>query len=54
MGIGWAKGGIQGSYERIDVAPDDLQAFLAGLREGRFAGGNVTIPAQGGGGRARR
>ncbi len=36
--------GIAGSYERIDVAPVDLPAFVARLRDGEFAGGNVTAP----------
>ncbi|WP_127143761.1 shikimate dehydrogenase [Pelagibacterium montanilacus] len=37
--------GIEGSsYEAIDVAPGDLEGFIARLREGAFAGGNVTIP----------
>ncbi len=37
--------GIDGSYERIDVAPADFPDFLARLRSDRtFAGGNVTIP----------
>ena len=36
--------GIAGSYERIDVTPEAFPAFLAGLRGGAFAGGNVTIP----------
>ena len=35
---------LAGSYERIDVAPVDLPAFIARLREGEFAGGNVTVP----------
>jgi shikimate dehydrogenase len=35
---------LPGSYERIDVAPADLPAFIARLREGEFAGGNVTVP----------
>jgi shikimate dehydrogenase len=39
-----AEHGIVGSYERIDVAPDDFPAFLAGMRGNGFAGGNVTIP----------
>lgn len=38
------KYGIAGSYERIDVAPDALEAFIRGLPESGFAGGNVTIP----------
>lgn len=36
--------GLAGSYEPIDVAPDDLPAFFERLRTGEFAGGNVTIP----------
>ncbi len=41
----WLKSyDISGSYEAIDVAPDDLPAFLSALREKGFEGGNVTIP----------
>jgi len=36
--------GIAGSYEAIDVAPEGLPAFIERLRQGEFAGGNVTIP----------
>ena len=36
--------GIDGSYEAIDVAPAALGQFIERLREGAFAGGNVTIP----------
>jgi len=36
--------GIAGSYERVDVAPPDLPTFIARLRDGEFAGGNVTVP----------
>lgn len=39
-----AEHGIDGSYEAIDVAPDALAAFFDRLRNGEFAGGNVTIP----------
>lgn len=39
-----AEHGIEGSYEAIDVAPEDLPAFIDRLRQGEFAGGNVTIP----------
>lgn len=39
-----AEHNIDGSYEAIDVAPDDLPAFFERLRSGEFAGGNVTIP----------
>jgi len=42
---GWiAEHGLDGSYERIDVAPSDLPAFLDRIRAGEFAGGNVTVP----------
>jgi shikimate dehydrogenase len=41
----WLKTyGIDGSYEPINVAPDQLPDFFARLRTGEFAGGNVTIP----------
>lgn len=41
----WLKTyGIAGSYEAIDVAPDDLPGFFDRLRAGEFIGGNVTIP----------
>ncbi|MGA0597000.1 shikimate dehydrogenase [Enterovirga sp. CN4-39] len=36
--------GLEGSYERVDVPPDDLPAFLAGMGASGFRGGNVTIP----------
>lgn len=36
--------GIRGSYEAIDVPPQDFPAFLAGLEANGMAGGNVTIP----------
>ncbi|MHA6299511.1 shikimate dehydrogenase [Devosia sp. CAU 1758] len=36
--------GLDGSYEAIDVAPEDLPSFFTRLRSGEFAGGNVTIP----------
>ncbi|MBN9222031.1 MAG: shikimate dehydrogenase [Mesorhizobium sp.] len=39
-----AEHGIDGSYEAIDVAPQDFAAFLAGLKANGYAGGNVTIP----------
>jgi shikimate dehydrogenase len=38
------KYGIAGSYEAIDVAPQDAAHFFATLAEKGFAGGNVTIP----------
>ncbi len=36
--------GIDGEYEKIAVAPDDLDAFLANIEANGFVGGNVTIP----------
>jgi len=36
--------GIAGSYERVDVAPEDLGAFFAAYRESGWVGGNVTVP----------
>ncbi|MEN5084494.1 shikimate dehydrogenase [Bosea sp. TWI1241] len=39
-----AEHGIDGSYERIQVAPEHVPAFLDRLRAGEFAGGNVTVP----------
>lgn len=41
----WLKQyGIDGSYAAIDVADAELPGFLARVRAGEFAGGNVTIP----------
>lgn len=41
----WLKAyGVEGSYEPFDVAPEDLPGFVERLRQGEFAGGNVTIP----------
>jgi shikimate dehydrogenase len=39
-----AEHGLDGSYERIDVAPAELPAFIDRVRAGAFAGGNVTVP----------
>lgn len=36
--------GLAGSYERIDVAPADLRAFIERVRSGELTGGNVTVP----------
>jgi len=36
--------GIDGSYERLDIAPADIRSFVSGLAASGFAGGNVTIP----------
>lgn len=35
---------INGSYEKIAVAPDDLPAFIQSLQKNGFAGVNVTVP----------
>lgn len=36
--------GIAGSYERIDVMPEQIARFIAGMAAQGFAGGNFTIP----------
>ncbi len=36
--------GIDGSYERFEVTPDELGAFLAALPDKGLAGVNVTVP----------
>ncbi|MDH3741924.1 MAG: shikimate dehydrogenase [Hyphomicrobiales bacterium] len=38
------KHGISGSYDRIEVKPDQLAGFLDRIRQGELAGCNVTIP----------
>jgi shikimate dehydrogenase len=35
---------IPGTYERVDVAPEDLPAFFAGFAAAGWVGGNVTVP----------
>jgi shikimate dehydrogenase len=35
---------LDGSYEAIDVAPEEFPAFFDRLRTGEFVGGNVTVP----------
>jgi shikimate dehydrogenase len=39
-----AEHGLAGSYERVNVPPSGLAAFVARIRAGEFAGGNVTVP----------
>lgn len=39
-----AEYGLDGSYERIDVPPAGLPAFIDKVRAGAFIGGNVTVP----------
>ncbi|TIO55294.1 MAG: shikimate dehydrogenase, partial [Mesorhizobium sp.] len=36
--------GIDGSYQAIDVRPEDFAAFLKSLDENGYRGGNVSIP----------
>ena len=36
--------GLEGSYELLDITPEDLRATLEGLRAPDVAGANVTIP----------
>ncbi len=40
------QAGLEGSYDPVEVAPADLQSFVAALKDGSsgFTGGNVTIP----------
>lgn len=40
------KADIDGSYEIVEIPPDDIAAFFASLRDGTsgFTGGNATIP----------
>lgn len=41
----WLKEhGIEGSYEAIEVAPENFAEFALSLSKNGFAGGNVTIP----------
>ncbi|OHX96528.1 shikimate dehydrogenase [Brucella abortus] len=41
----WLKElGIDGSYEAVEVKPEDFSSFAASLAANGFAGGNVTIP----------
>jgi shikimate dehydrogenase len=38
------KHDIDGSYDKLAVAPDDLQSFIETLRHGEHVGTNVTLP----------
>ena len=41
----WLKKlGISGSYDLVDLRPDELDGFVAQLKNGFYAGCNVTIP----------
>jgi shikimate dehydrogenase len=39
-----AEHGLDGVYERAEVAPDAFGAFVTHLAEAGYAGGNVTVP----------
>jgi shikimate dehydrogenase len=39
-----AEHGLEGSYERVDVAPEEFESFFRGFEHRGFRGGNVTIP----------
>ncbi|RVD47667.1 shikimate dehydrogenase, partial [Mesorhizobium sp. M7A.F.Ca.ET.027.03.2.1] len=39
-----AKHGIDGSYQAIDVAPQDFAEFVNTLQANNYRGGNITIP----------
>lgn len=36
--------GLAGSYDPVEIAPDDFTRFIASLTENGFCGGNVTLP----------
>ncbi len=38
------KYGIGGSYEKIEILPENLESFIRSLSKNRYAGVNVTIP----------
>lgn len=41
----WLKRyGLEGSYEPLDIPPQDVDAFFAGFRDAGWVGGNVTVP----------
>ena len=41
----WLKQlGLVGSYEKIDVAPEALPAFVRDMEQAGFVGGNITVP----------
>ena len=43
-GFWLSRHGLEGSYERIDAAPEEFPAFLKGFAERGYVGGNVTVP----------
>lgn len=36
--------GIDGSYEPLDIRPDEIEPFFKGFKEAGWIGGNVTVP----------
>lgn len=36
--------GLEGSYERLEIRPEQLESFLGEFPERGFVGGNVTLP----------
>ncbi len=42
------ESGLDGSYEKFAVAPAGLTAFVQGMRDAGFAGGNATVPHKAG------
>lgn len=36
--------GLSGSYDPVDIAPEDLADFLSGISAAGWTGGNITIP----------
>jgi len=36
--------GIEGSYRGLDIPPAEFDAFLMGIRDAGYVGGNITIP----------
>ncbi|MBY5319053.1 shikimate dehydrogenase [Rhizobium johnstonii] len=41
----WLKRcGIEGSYERLDIPPQDIDSFFSSFREAGWIGGNITVP----------
>lgn len=39
-----ARYNVAGTYDKVAVAPEDLAAFVDGIRSGAYVGCNVTIP----------
>lgn len=41
----WLKRyGIEGSYERLDIPPQDIDSFFSSFSEAGWIGGNITVP----------